>query len=371
MRIAYAHDWLTSWRGGEKVLAALLEIYPDAPIYTLFYDPEAMPASIRRRDVRFPRSLNPWRKFRKALLPILPAAAESLPLESYDLIISTSSCVMKGVMTGPQTQHICYIHSPMRYIWDQRSHYLDQLPSIPGLRAAMAFTSSRLREWDVSSSNRVDRYVANSSFVAARVRKYYRRPASVLAPPVELDRFLSPTPPAKEDYFLAAGAFVPYKRFDLAIQAAEKTGTRLIVAGSGPDAPKLRKLTRKFASVVEAPDDHTWIQLMRGAKGLIFPGVEDFGIVAIEALASGTPLLALEAGGALDFVRPGETGAFFAEESVDCLSEALANFRPHDYDHRRLTSFASTFGPAAFVDRFKQEIQQMAQEERTARCSAK
>ncbi|RYZ83435.1 MAG: hypothetical protein EOP04_19960 [Proteobacteria bacterium] len=225
MRVAYVHDWLVTYRGGEKVLEALLELYPDAPIYTLFYSPAQMPASIQQRVVNVPKWLNRLKPLRKALLPILPAAIEALPLEDYDLVISTSSCVAKGVMIGPYAKHLCYIHSPMRYIWDQRQHYLNRERSFSPKEFLIHLLSQRLRIWDVSSNNQVDSFIANSSFVAKRIERYYARKAKVIHPPVDLERFF-PTgnKGQKGDYFLAAGAFVSYKRFDLAIKACEELG---------------------------------------------------------------------------------------------------------------------------------------------------
>ena len=219
-KVAFVHDWLDTYRGGEGH-EALLELYPDAPIYTLFYDPSLLPSTITGRDVIYPKYLKPFNKVRKALLPLLPALMESLPLEKYDLVISTSSCVAKGVVTSPDSKHLCYIHSPMRYIWDQRSHYIKELPLFA--RGLMHLFSSRLRTWDVASSVRVDNFVANSSFIKTRVHKYYGKESSVINPPVEVSDFIEKKaePLIKDKYFLAAGVFVSYKRLDIAIEACQ------------------------------------------------------------------------------------------------------------------------------------------------------
>ncbi len=364
MRVAYVHDWLVTYRGGERVLEALLELYPDAPVYTLFYDPRAMPASIRSRDVRYSSWLNAWRPLRKLLLPLLPAAIEAFPLEDYDLILSTSSCVAKGVMVGPQTKHLCYIHSPMRYIWDQRQHYLVTSRSFTLKESLLHILSSRLRLWDTVVNQRVDRFVANSSFVKDRVKRFYGRDATVIHPPVDVERFGKISASKKgAPYFLAAGAFVNYKRFDLAIAACEKLGRRLIVAGSGPEEKRLKALGGKYTEFVVKPSEQKWVELFQNAEAFIFPGVEDFGITAIESLAAGTPLIALRAGGALDFVREGETGMFFDEPTVASLIGTIEKFSASPatalLDRQKLIDFAHLFQKKYFLEKIEREIKNL------------
>lgn len=365
MRVAYVHDWLVTYRGGEKVLEALLELYPKAPIYTLFYDPKKMPASINSRDIRTPNNLNYFKKIRKGLLPLLPSLIESLPLENYDLIISSSSCVAKGVMVGPKTKHICYIHSPMRYIWDQRDAYFGSLKSYSLLAPFIQLFSSKLRLWDSSSSNRVDRFIANSSFVGQRVSKYYRRESGVIYPPVAVDCFLPPKSQKKstrEPYFLVAGAFVFYKRFDLAIKACEALGKKLIVAGSGPEEAALRKIAGKNTQFLIAPKSQEWIELFRNAEAFLFPALEDFGITAIEAMASGTPVIAYKGGGALDYIEPGMNGEFFEEQTTESLSEVLENFQSSHYDQDKLVSYAKDFKQDCFIRKMQSEIENLLKE---------
>ncbi len=357
MRVAYVHDWLVTYRGGEKVLEALLELYPDAPIYTLFYSPSHMPASIRQRTVHVPKWLNHLKPLRKALLPLLPAAIESLPLEGYDLVISTSSCVAKGVLIGPYARHLCYMHSPMRYIWDQRQHYLDRNSSFSLKDFLIHLLSQRLRIWDVSSNHGVDCFIANSSFVSKRITRYYRRDSKVIHPPVDLERFfLHIPPPIKKDYFLVAGAFVSYKRFDLAIEACERLGEPLKVIGSGPDEKRLRKFAGKHTEFVIKPNAEEWVKLFQGAKALLFPGVEDFGITAIEALAANTPLIAFKAGGALDFVEEGRTGTFFEEAKAESLMAAILRFESMRFDSSELETFAKGFSKTSFLEKIRQEL---------------
>ena len=357
MRVAYVHDWLVTYRGGEKVLEALLELYPEAPVYTLFYSPSAMPESIRRRTIHVPKWLNRLKLLRKALLPLLPSAIESLPLEDYDLVISTSSCVAKGVMVGPHAKHLCYMHSPMRYIWDQRQHYLNRNRSFSPKEFLIHVLSQRLRIWDVSSNNQIDSFIANSSFVARRIARYYGRPAKVIHPPVELERFFPLVAKVtKGDYFLVAGAFVAYKRFDLAISACEQLGFKLKVVGSGPEEKRLRKVAGSNTEFVIKPNGDDWVKLFQGAKALLLPGIEDFGITAIEALAAQTPLIALKAGGAIDFVEEGRTGLFFEQPTLESLKAAILQFDKLEFNADTLTTFAKRFSKKSFLEKIRQEL---------------
>ncbi len=367
VKVAFVHDWLVTCRGGEKVLEALLPLFPDAPVFTLFYDPAAMPESIRSRKVFFPAGLNRLRPLRKALLPFLPAAIESLPLFDFDLLISTSSCVAKGALPGPLASHLCYIHSPMRYVWDQRGEYVDRLPRVPGLRTVINRLSADLRQWDVVSAKRVDQFVANSRFVQQRVRRFYGRDAAVVYPPVDVERFVKQAQGRRErngaapgDYYLVAGAAVSYKRFDLAVDACRKLGRKLVIAGDGPEWQSLRKRAGAGIEFVRRPDDTTWESLMGGARALLFPGVEDFGITGVEAMAAGTPVIAQRAGGALDFIEEGSSGIYFDRPEVDDVVSAIKDFeekfvvRP-----QALESQARKFSTGAFQNAMKQEIDQL------------
>ena len=357
-KVAFVHDWLVTYRGGEKVLESLLHLYPEAPIYTLFYEPGRLPKSIRERHIIFPKTLNYLKHFRKLLLPVLPAVVESFDLRDYDLVISTSSCVAKGVITNPNAKHVCYIHSPMRYIWDQREHYMKGFSKIPFGRALFHMISSRLRLWDTLSSHRVDTFVANSSFVKSRVKKYYNRDAIVICPPVKAAPTQIPekTSLTEKPYYLLAGAFVSYKRFDIAIEACEQLGKRLIVAGSGPAEDSLRAIGGKHTEFVISPDDEVWDSLMIHAEAFLFPVLEDFGITAIEALGCGTPIIAFKGGGALDFVEPGVNGCFFDEQSSESLKECLQNFEPRAFDRARLSEMADAYSETRFIKRMKSEI---------------
>lgn len=363
MRVAFVHDWLVTYRGGEKVLDALLDLYPDAPIYTLFYDRDAMPASIRARDVWVPPVANALRKGRKLMLPLLPRMIESIPLKEYDLIVSTSSCVAKGAIKRRDAHHLCYLHSPMRYIWDQQAEYIAGVAHLPGAAWGIKALTPSLRRWDVASAQRVDRFVVNSTFVGERARRYYGRESTVVPPPIELDRFKPRSPTTERGgYFLAAGALVSYKRFDLAIEAAEQAGKPLVVAGAGPMENALRRRAGPSVRFEIQPSDARFAELLAAAEALVFPGVEDFGMIAIEAMASGTPVIAFQDGGARDFIVPGETGVFFAEATAESLARALREHDPSRFDAQALNRYAARYGRGSFLGKMRAEIVQMLRE---------
>ncbi|MEN9835008.1 MAG: hypothetical protein RL011_1201 [Pseudomonadota bacterium] len=355
MRVAFVHDWLVTYRGGEKVLTALLELYPEAPIFTLFYDKKAMPPQITDRTVVVPSTLNAVRPLRKLLLPLLPRAIESLQLQQFDLIISTSSCVAKGAIKGPGARHLCYIHSPMRYIWDQQDEYIAGVAHIPGAASAIRALTPRLRQWDISSASRVDRFVANSSFVGERVHRLYARDAAVVHPPIATGRF-RPSP-KRGGYYLAAGALVSYKRFDLAVAACREAGKRLIIAGSGPMEKSLRAQAGEAVEFVISPSDEELGRLMAEAEALLFPGVEDFGMIAVEAMAAGTPVIAYGAGGARDFIVPGHTGVFFTEATAEALAQAILGFDREQFGSAALVEYAAGYGQEHFLKRMRAEIE--------------
>lgn len=345
------------------MLDALLALYPDAPIYTLFYDKTMMPPSITARDVWVPPVANALRKGRKLMLPLLPRMIESMPLQEYDLLISTSSCVAKGTVKGPTARHLCYLHSPMRYIWDQQAEYIAGVSHIPGAALVIKALTPSLRRWDVASAQRVDRFVVNSTFVGERAKTYYGRESTIVHPPIELERF-KPRSRATQraGYFLAAGALVSYKRFDLAIAAAEQAGKRLVIAGSGPMEGALRKRAGATVTFEIQPTDQRFETLLAEADALLFPGVEDFGMIAIEAMASGTPVIAYKDGGARDFIEPGITGVFFDEPTPEALARVLQAFAPTRFDAQALSRYAARYGRGPFLDQMRAEITQLLRE---------
>ncbi|WBQ14336.1 glycosyltransferase [Hyphomonadaceae bacterium BL14] len=327
MRVALIHYWLVGMRGGEKVIEALCRMFPDADIFTHVYNPKAVSETIRRHQV-FETGIAklPFARSRyQAYLPLMPGALERLDLSDYDLVISSEAGPAKGVIVPPDTVHICYCHSPMRYLWDQQHIYREGAGFAP--RLAMDLFGSSLRQWDVTSAARVDRFVANSNHVAKRIEKYWRRDSAVVHPPVAVDDFSPVSEKERGDFYLMAGELRSYKRPDLAIEAFNQLGKPLVVIG-GADGWGERLKQRAKANVIflgkvtfEVLKDH-----MRRCKALVFPGEEDFGIIPVEVQASGRPVIAYKRGGALDTVLDGETGLLFEDQSVDGLIEAIQSF---------------------------------------------
>ncbi|MGJ8545985.1 MAG: glycosyltransferase [Sulfitobacter sp.] len=356
MRVAIVHYWLVKMRGGEKVLEALCELYPQADIFTLVYDPTMVSDTIRdhRVTTSFLQRI-PWgRKHYQAMLPLMPWALEGLDLSGYDLVLSSESGPAKGVICPPHAVHICYCHSPMRYIWDHAHLYRASAGFLRG--AALAFCAPWLRMWDVTTSARVDYFVANSNHVAARISKYYRRSAVVVPPPVDTEAFTVQA--QKEDFYLCASELVDYKRVDLAVAVCTQTSRRLIVVGEGPQLARLKAIAGPsvhFAGRLETADLRAHLARCRA---LIFPGEEDFGIIPVEAMAAGTPVIAYGSGGARDSVLSGKTGVFFDEQTPLALAQALDLFEETGvgFSAARIAAHAAKFNKATFQFRMKEII---------------
>jgi glycosyltransferase involved in cell wall biosynthesis len=334
MRVALVHDWLAGVRGGEKVLEVFCELYPQADLHTLLHVPGSCSKPIERMNIKtsFIQHLPGVARHYRRYLPLFPHAIESFDFRGYDLVLSSSHCVAKGVITPPTALHVSYVHTPMRYVWDQFPDYFG--PGRAGLptRVAARVAAPFLRAWDEASANRVDHYIANSTHVADRVRKRYRRDAHVIHPPVDLSRFQPVSPEHVEDYYLMVGAFAPYKRVDLAIEAFKKMNRRLKIVGGGQDLEHIRKLAGGPVELLGNQPDEVVAQLYAHCKAFVFPGEEDFGITPLEAQASGRPVIAYGKGGVLDTVLPlatgnhPATGVFFARQTVDDLIDAVRRF---------------------------------------------
>lgn len=326
MRVAIVHYWLVSMRGGERVLESLCRLFPDADLFMHVADRDAMSRTIARHRVRttFISRLPFARRWYQRYLPLMPLALEALDLTDYDLVISNEAGPAKGIIPAPEAVHVCYACSPMRYIWDKYWTYRDGAGAVT--RALMLPIAFVLRLWDVVSAARVDRFMADSTYVAQRIRSYYRRDAEVVFPPVAVDAF-SPAPADEVgDYYLWAGELVRYKRPDIAVEAFRRNGRRLVVIGDGAETAKLRR---------GAPDNITFLgkvpfaelkRHMARCRALVFPGDEDFGIVPVEVQASGRPVIALGRGGALDTVEDGRTGVLYRERSAEGLMAAIERF---------------------------------------------
>jgi glycosyltransferase involved in cell wall biosynthesis len=339
MRVAIIHYWLVNMRGGERVLERFCKLYPDADLYTHVYDPDAVSDVIRGMNVKttfishLPGAVKHYQKY----LPLMPLALESLDLSGYDLVISSESGPAKGVIPPPDAKHVCYCHSPMRYIWDQYPLYRKNAGFLT--RLAMPWLAHGLRQWDVTSSARVDTFIANADFVAKRIKKYYRRDAVVLHPPVATDLFA----PADSvgDYYLWLGQMTAYKRPDIALEAFNRTGQKLLMVGDGEMAKTLKAQAGPNISFAHKLSLSQLRDAYAKAKALVFTAEEDFGIVPVEAMACGRPVIAYGRGGASETVVDGVTGLFFKEQTAEAVVEAVARYE----------ASAASFTPQACVAR--------------------
>jgi glycosyltransferase involved in cell wall biosynthesis len=336
-RVAIVHYWLVAMRGGERVVERLLKLYPNADLFTHVYDASKMSKTIRQATVKtsFINRLPAARKVYQYYLPLMPMALEGLDLRGYDLVISSEAGPAKGVITDPSSFHMCYCHSPMRYLWDH--YHLYRQDSSALVRAVMPFFYHRLRSWDFSSSARVDQFAANSSFIRDRIRKYWRRDSEIIHPPVETSLFA----PSLEfdDHYLWVGQLVPYKRPDLAIEAFNRMGLPLLMVGTGSMEKKLRAMAQPNIRFVDRLGFDDLRRAYSRARALVFTAEEDFGIVPVEAMAAGRPVLALGRGGVIDSIIPDETGIFFDSQDVDSLIDGI----------ERMEMWLPHFSPAAAV----------------------
>ncbi len=354
-RVAVIHDWLTGMRGGEQVLEEILEIVPQAELFTLFHFPGAVSAKIESRPIHTSSLQRMARRVRdyRTLLPLFPRAVRQWDLNGFDLIISSSHCVAKGV--DPRGRpHLSYCHTPMRYIWDRFDDYFPR--SRPLLRWTMSLLAPRLRRWDVATASTVTRFVANSNFVRGRIQQYYGRDAQVIHPFVA-DEFLSaPLRDDRDDFEVIVSALVPYKRLDLAIES----GRRLVIIGDGPIRERLQSRAGPNVSFLGAVSREVIVDYLSRARALILPGVEDFGIVPLEAMALGTPVVAFRAGGALDSVVDGVTGIFFGQPVVDSLRGALEAAGARAWNRQAIRDHAAAFSRARFARQFQETLRQVA-----------
>jgi len=352
-RIALVHDWLTGMRGGERCLEVVCEMFPDAPLFTLLHVPGSVSPTIERRPIvtsfvqRLPGAATRYRHY----LPLFPAAVHGLSLGGFDVVLSMSHCAAKAVRVPRGALHLCYCFSPMRYVWDLESDYTDGGGWLT--RLALPPVAAALRHWDRRTQN-VHEFVAISRHIADRIRRVYGREASVIYPPVELDRFT--IDPAPDDYYLVVSALVPYKRVDLAVRAASATNRRLLVVGRGPEEARLRALAGPSVSFLGWRSDAEVARLYARCRAVLFPSVEDFGIVPLEAAAAGRPTIALARGGALEtMVGLGAdatpTAVFFEEQTVEAVAGAMATFEAaaHRFEPGALRAHAARFDRPRFA----------------------
>ena len=356
MRVALVHDYLNQMGGAEKVLLTLHELFPQAPIYTSMYEPKRVDRRFRELDIRtsFMQRMPFVKHHHQPFLPLYPFAFERFDLRAYDLVISDSSAFAKGVVTKPEALHICYCHTPMRWAWNYEEYV--ERERLGGMaRTFLPPFVTWLRQWDYATAGRVDYFVANSPSVAARIAKYYRREAAFIPPPVDTSRFY--VAPQHEDYFLIVSRLIPYKRIDLAVKAFSMLGLPLRVIGSGRDEGRLRRMAAKNVQFLgRLPDDEVRTQMAR-CRAFIFPGEEDFGITPVEAMASGRPVIAYGAGGALASIVEGSTGLFFNSQTPESLAEVVMAYRDEYFDPLAIRRHAEEFDTQRFLRRFTQFVE--------------
>lgn len=377
MKIAIVHDWLTGMRGGEKCLEVFCELFPRATIFTLVHVKGALSPAIEAMEIRasFVQRLPGAMTRHQRYLPLFPLAVERFDLSEFDFVLSTSHCVAKGAIARPGAQHVCYCHTPMRYVWDFYDDYFRGPAAGIGARVVMPFAAPLLRRWDVATASRVDRFIANSRNVAARIRRIYGREADVIYPPVDTERFQPRSsraaggardarhvrdtrdPRTRSDDsaaapFLIVSKLVPYKHVEIAVHAANALGAPLRVVGDGPERARLEAIAGPTVAFAGWLDDAALAAAYRDARALLFPGIEDFGIVPLEAQASGTPVVAFAEGGALETVRDGETGILFSPQTPDALAAAMRGFDARAFDAPALRRWAERFSR----DRFRSEM---------------
>lgn len=360
MKTAVVHDWLITYAGAERVLEQILRLYPEAGLFSLMdFLPEKHRRFLQGKKAKtsFLQKFPFARKKYRMLLPLMPRAVESLDLAGYDLVISSSFAVAKGVMTGPEQANICYCHSPVRYAWDLRGQYLEESGLSRGIKGAAAnLLLDYVRDWDRKTSSRVGLFVANSSYIAGRIRRAYGRESVVVYPPVDIEEF---TPGEKrEDFFLAAGRMVPYKKMDLIAEAFSGSGRKLVVIGDGPDFGKVKSRAKKDVELLGYQETDVLRDYLRRARAFIFAAEEDFGILPVEAQACGTPVIAYGAGGARESVLEERTGIFFDEQSTVSLRRAIERFEKaeSEFDRKEIRANAERFSAAAFRREFKKAV---------------
>ncbi len=371
MKVALIHDWLFHMRGGEKVLEALAEMFPEATIYTLFYDRKGLSPSLQGMNIKasFLQNIPGIRRFYRWLLPILPWAIRSIKIEEADIVISSSHCVAKGAQIPANATHFCYCHTPMRYLWGFENEYFQNFPFF--LKPFMYFVFSYLKKWDLANNSRVDYFIANSENVKKRIATFYKREATVIYPPLDAQFFHAPVKeknPAKDiPYYLVVSAFVPYKRVDLVIEAFNGLDRYLFIVGGGPldDTYRKQRRSEKISFLGQLPSPELKA-IYRGARALIFPTEEDFGIVPLEAQCSGTPVIAFGKGGALESVK---SGIFFEEQTPSAIRTAILEFEALSFEREKIPAKVASFDKTCFKEHVQNFIQEslMKKENHVAR----
>jgi glycosyltransferase involved in cell wall biosynthesis len=388
-RVALVHDWLTGMRGGEKCLEAMCELFPDATLFTLLHRRGHLSPAIERMEIRtsWIQRVPGWQRLYRHLLPLYPAAIESFDLRGYDLVISSSHCVAKGVRAAPGATHLCYCYTPMRYAWDQYGHYFAPERLSWWSRPLIPRLIGRMRVWDVATANRPHRYAAISRHVAGRIRDYYGREADVIYPPVDLAAFTpelaAAAAPGGGGYYLMVNAFAPYKRVDLAVEAFNGLGAELRIVGNGQEEARLRALAKPNVTFLGWVGPERLREAYAGCRAFVFAAEEDFGITPVEAQACGRPVIALGRGGALETVVPhpgypapgawpagagAPTGVLYPEQTAESLADAVRFFEAHerDFDPRAIRASVQRFDRPRYLAEFKDWVERHARGARAA-----
>ncbi len=360
MRVAIVHDWLPLYGGAERVLEQIIYLYPDADLFSIVdLIPPGQRGFLQNKPVQtsFVQRLPRVRTHYRSYLPLMPIAVEQFDLSGYDLVISSSYAVAKGVITGPDQLHICYCHSPIRYAWDLQNQYLRETGAGRGFSGVLVRALLHyIRLWDVRTAQGVNEFVANSAFIARRIHKVYGRHAHVIHPPVDTDSFTLQS--QKEDFYLTVSRQVPYKKVSLIVEAfAGMPDKQLVVIGDGPEAAKIKQLAGPNVKLLGYQPRHVVVDYMQNARAFIFAAEEDFGIVPVEAQACGTPVIAYGRGGATETVIPGVTGVLFAEQTVESIRGAVRELESQEFDPRYLHQHAGRFSAKRFRKEFGEFIE--------------
>ncbi len=357
MKIALVHDYLVQYGGAERVLECFSELWPQAPIFTIVYNKEATHNIFEKKDVRtswlqnFPLARN----YHRIFPPLMPLAIESFDFSAYDIVLSDSSSFSKGIITSPKTLHICYMHTPMRYAWDDCQKYTQEFHFPFLVKKLVPFFMNYIRLWDKSSADRPDKIIANSNFVKKRIKKYYRRESDVIYPPVSYSNFNIGK--KSQEYFLMVGRLIAYKKFDIAIQAFNKLGLKLKIIGRGPELERLKKMAGKNIEFLGRVSDEKLSECYSGCKAFIFPQEEDFGIVAIEAMASGKPIIAYRGGDIPEHIENKKTGILFDEQKLENICEAVEKFKTMSFDSEYIRKSVEKFDKEFFKAKIKEYIE--------------
>ncbi|OGL65804.1 hypothetical protein A3B21_01060 [Candidatus Uhrbacteria bacterium RIFCSPLOWO2_01_FULL_47_24] len=356
MRLALVHDYLIQDGGAERVLRAFAEIWPEAPIFVLFHDKKRWP-EFRGRSINTSvlQDMPGVLKYYRWTLPLMPAATEHHDLGEFDVVLSSASAFAKGIVTRPDALHICYCHTPTRYLWTDTHSYIKDLRTNRFIKFMLPFFLTSLRMWDRTSALRVDKFIANSQTVAKRIKKYYEREADIMYPAVDCSKFyISPT---VGNYYLAGGRLVAYKRFDLAIEVFNRLKLPLVIFGTGPYEDRLRKMAKSNVKFLGHISDDEKSKLLSQCIAFIHPQLEDLGLLPLEVMASGRPVVAYGRGGALETVVEGKTGTFFHEQSWEALLDAMLNFKPEQFNAQEIRAWAEQFDLQPFKKRIKEYVE--------------